>query len=142
MLPQSMLSLNNPLLLFFNPQGSDTHKGLGPQKSRGGGGDKGKLKCLVKAGRAAESSLMLAQTDNLQKFPVKLMSCHFVFNMSLLANGLEAVFPFSIHYSYCRFPASQRTLGNQITSSFCYATAMTFRMFSEIALCILFQFDL
>lgn len=52
------------------------------------GGDKGTLKCLVKADRAAESSLMLAQTDNSLKFWVKLMSCQFVFNMSVFGKCL------------------------------------------------------
>lgn len=37
---------------------------------------------------------MAAQTDNVQKFPVKLMSCHFVFNLSVLGQGLQAVLPF------------------------------------------------
>lgn len=50
-------------------------------------GDKGKLKCLVKADWAAESSLMQARTNNLLKFPVKLVRYDFVLNMS----GLEKV---------------------------------------------------
>lgn len=56
-----------PFFFFFsNLQGSDTHKGLGPQMLKGaGGGDKGILKCLVKAVWAAESSL--AQMDHFAK---------------------------------------------------------------------------
>lgn len=98
-----------PSSFFFQSAGVRHPQRPGPTKVKGGGlgeegrgGDKGTLKCLVKADGAAESSLMLVQTDNVQKFPVKLMSRHFAFNIQDLGESLEAVLPLLNYHSYRR----------------------------------------
>lgn len=100
-----------PSSFFFSVRRGQTptkawaHKSQRGWAGRGGegrGGDKGTPKCLVKADGAAESSPMLVQTDNVQKFPVKLMSRQFAFNIQDLGESLEAVLPLLNYHSYHR----------------------------------------
>lgn len=61
-----------PPLLFEMPRPTKVKRGQGIE----GRGNKEKLKCLVKAGGSAESSLKLCETDSfLQKFALKLETC-------------------------------------------------------------------
>lgn len=79
---------------------------------------------MVKADGAAESSLMPVQTDNVQEFPVELMSCHFVFNVSASVQSVDVV----CHFFTGHLNKLKKT-NKKKTAKFSFAIAMTFMLF-------------